>query len=36
MNDAAEVGDFARGCEGGVKKNVMIEKKKGYDDGNRL
>ena len=24
------------GCEGGVKKNVMVEKKKDYDDGNRV
>ena len=24
------------GCEGGVKKIVMSEKKKDYDDGNRV
>ena len=24
------------GREGGVKKSVMIEKKKDYDDGNRV
>ena len=36
MDDAAEVGDFARGREGGVKKSVMIEKKEDDDDGNRV
>ena len=24
------------GCEGGVRRNVMIEKKKDYYDGNRV